>query len=353
MVLRILPLALLFVTTSITAQVPTRAPARAPTVIDSVATTQTRAGWFGFRHDVLRDSIVVLEVATGSPAERAGLRAGDRITSIDGRVASPRVLNERPANVGDLRRLTVRRGDETLAVAMVAEAPPRRVLMPSRVALTDPDTLASETRQLRGQMALRATRAIRDTAGGFETRLALTDRALRDTLGVGDLADRSGITRAALDSARREAVRMRAPLMIVDGVALMRDTAGGVRALRTDLQETIDRRDATVARLARLPNAISGAEFEELNPGLAEYFYGVSEGVFVLRVAERTPASSGGLRPGDIIQSVNGEEIRTVAELRSAIAASGRTMNLRILRKGTPAALTIESSGSATRPPER
>ena len=146
---------------------------------------------------------------------------------------------------------------------------------------------------------------------------------------------------------------MRAPLMIVDGVALMRDTAGGVRALRTDLQETIDRRDATVARLARLPNAISGAEFEELNPGLAEYFYGVSEGVFVLRVAERTPASSGGLRPGDIIQSVNGEEIRTVAELRSAMAASGRTMNLRILRKGTPAALTIESSGSATRPPER
>ena len=300
MVLRLLPLALFVGATSLAAQVPTRAPTRAAapptlTVVDE------STGWFGFRHDVVRDSLVVLEVASGSPADRAGLRKGDLITLIDGRQANPTTLREKPPVAGETRTLTVRRGTRTLTLSMIAEAPPARTLLPSRVALTRLDTVASETRQLRGQMALQATRAVTLVPTQDSGRSALTGQQLSE-----------------------------------------------------QLERSAREQNAAVARLTRAPNAISGAEFEELNPGLAEYFYGVSEGVFVLRVAEQSPASSGGLRPGDIIQSVNGQEIRTIAELRAAIAASERTTNLRILRKGAPSALTIEYFGSATRrPPER
>jgi len=331
MVLRLLPLALLLGATSIAAQVPVRAPTRAAT-----APADTSVGWFGFRQLLVGDTLTVLEVAPGSPAQRAGLRSGDWIMAIDGRAVNERYLNAWPAAVGDVRKVTVRRGNETLTLSMVAGAPPSGVLMPTRAAVANADTIASEARQLRGRMALQATRAATrsttgDTAGGAIIAFTVPERrAFRDTMVTLDLQNRE--FRVAWDSARRQALQRRAD-------QAGRDTAVG----------------ATVARLTRAPNAISGAEFEELNPGLAEYFYGVSEGVFVLRVADNAPASSGGLRPGDIIQSVNGQEIRTIAELRAAVAASGRTMTLRILRKGTPGALTIGEFGSATRrpPPER
>ena len=74
MVLKLISLALLLGGTSLAAQVPARAPTRAAVPIDSLRNPQGRQGWFGFRQDVERDSLLVLEVAPGSPAERAGLR---------------------------------------------------------------------------------------------------------------------------------------------------------------------------------------------------------------------------------------------------------------------------------------
>ena len=334
MVLRLLSLALLLGATSIAAQVPARAPTRAAT-----AASDTTVGWFGFRQLLVGDTLTVLEIAAGSPAQRAGLRAGDWIMAIDGHSVNERSLNAWPAAVGDVRKVTVRRGNETFTLSMVAEAPPSRVLMPTRAATASRDTIASEARELRGQMALRATRAATlrptitvDSAGNEIASITATGRrALRDTLTTSNRSQDYRELRATWDSSRGE-LRTRTPMALSD-------TAVG----------------ATVARLTRAPNAISGAEFEELNPGLAEYFYGVSEGVFVLRIAENSPASSGGLRPGDIIQSVNGQDIRTVAELRAAIAASGRTANLRILRKGVSSGIIFTNFGSATRrspPPE-
>ena len=62
---------------------------------------------------------VVVEVAAGSPAEKAGLRAEDIITRVDGKVVASagelrRILRERSG--GDTVALTVRRGEETLTV---------------------------------------------------------------------------------------------------------------------------------------------------------------------------------------------------------------------------------------------
>jgi S1-C subfamily serine protease len=100
-------------------------------------------------------------------------------------------------------------------------------------------------------------------------------------------------------------------------------------------------READAVAGARRSNAISGAEFEELNPGLADYFGGIGEGVFVLRVSGATPAFAAGLRAGDIVQSVNGQYVPTIADLRNAVNEASGTITLRIQRKGKPATVTL------------
>ncbi len=343
MVLRLLPLAMLIGATSIAAQVPTRTPARAATVVDSAATTRANAGWFGFRQILRGDTLTVLEVASGSPAERAGLQPGDRILTIDGRTVNERQLNDWFAPVGAPRKMTVIRGGQTLSLSMVAAAPPRGVLAPSRAMLTNPDTVASEARQLRGRMALQATRAptITGTADSMNISWSMSERRSR-----GDSSRVDSLVRYQ----RLRTVGGQKPLIVVDGVIMTADSTRQLRLtsealtngeLYNELRQTLESTNATVARLARSTNAISGAEFEELNPGLAEYFYGVSEGVFVLRVANATPAAAAGLRPGDIVQEVNGDRVNSVTELRSAVSEASGTIALRVLRKGTPATVTL------------
>ena len=97
-------------------------------------------------------------------------------------------------------------------------------------------------------------------------------------------------------------------------------------------------------------SALAGAEFEQLNPGLAEYFGGISEGMFVLRVAPGTPAATAGLQAGDIIETLNGERVVTIAELRRSMAEQSGPRTLDVIRKGRPATVLLrkEESGLLT-----
>jgi len=55
------------------------------------------------------------------------------------------------------------------------------------------------------------------------------------------------------------------------------------------------------------------------------------EGVIVERV-EDGPAAQAGIRPGDIITSVNGEKVSSVESLRSAAEKHGNRLALHIIR---------------------
>jgi membrane-associated protease RseP (regulator of RpoE activity) len=71
------------------------------------------------------DGVSVVEVLDGSPAAAAGLRADDRIVTIDGTVLQqPGDLSQtvQAAAPGDVLDLTVQRGDATLAVPVVLAA---------------------------------------------------------------------------------------------------------------------------------------------------------------------------------------------------------------------------------------
>src|SRR5690606_25497537 len=64
---------------------------------------------------------------------------------------------------------------------------------------------------------------------------------------------------------------------------------------------------------------VAGAEFAELNPALAEYFAGVTEGVLTLRVAPATPAARAQLEPGDVVGPLAGRPVHSARELRAAL----------------------------------
>jgi serine protease Do len=65
-----------------------------------------------------------------------------------------------------------------------------------------------------------------------------------------------------------------------------------------------------------------GVSVEELTPQLAAFF-GVKDGVLVSSVADNTPASRAGLRAGDVIVSVNAQQVATSGDLVRALRAAG------------------------------
>ena len=325
MVLRFLPFAFIIVATSLSAQDTVPARKRAP-----LQTLETRlpakkvqgpAGWLGFRHTGERDSLVVLEVAPGSPAGRAGLRTGDWIVAVGDRLATRQLLLDNPPTIGDSRRLTVRRGAETLTLEMVAVAPPPGTLMPTRAAAARADTVATEARLLRSKMARQATRGTMPTT--VDSQLYLDFKV------NGKLTQEYADLLLTLKEMKGDSALRRAMPMKVDA------------ELYQQLQRTLNGTEEMLVKLKAGTSALAGAEFEQLNPGLAEYFGGVSEGMFVLRVADGTPAATAGLQAGDIIETLNGERVVTIGELRKGIAETSGALTLNVIRKGRPATVVL------------
>ena len=79
-------------------------------------------------------------------------------------------------------------------------------------------------------------------------------------------------------------------------------------------------------------NCIDGVEMVELNEDLGSYF-DASEGVLITEVAEE---SSLGLRPGDVLQAVDGREIQDPAHARRILESyrPDEEIRLRVVRQG-------------------
>ncbi len=88
-----------------------------------------------------------------------------------------------------------------------------------------------------------------------------------------------------------------------------------------------------------------GVTIQDLKGDLAQY-YGVdgTSGVMVVDVVPGDPADRGGVKPKDIIMTVNGQKITTSRDLTNLAAGLvvGDTANVTILRNGTPKTLEVK-----------
>jgi serine protease Do/serine protease DegQ len=94
-----------------------------------------------------------------------------------------------------------------------------------------------------------------------------------------------------------------------------------------------------------------GVAVQDLTPALAAAFDlpGQHGGAVVVSVAAGSPAGRAGLRPGDVLVSINGKEVRSAGDVRNAIGLLrvGQEAKLEIARSGTPRTVTIRIAEAA------
>lgn len=234
--------------------------------------------------------LVVIDVTPGSPAAEAGLQRGDRVKAIDDAPANLPRLDTlvQVLHPGKTVSFVVERGAEAHALSIVAApglcGPWGQHLTPRADALMATlERLEAETGQAQRTLILRL-----DTA-----RL------------------------------RQEAARLR----------LEEITRRPPVVLELEERELIPFHAGAALELGS--RSVAGVELGELNPELARYFKGVTDGLLVLRVAPETPGARAGLVPGDVLIQASGEEVSTIGALRAVIArAQGRAVLLEVVRNG-------------------
>jgi serine protease Do len=89
-----------------------------------------------------------------------------------------------------------------------------------------------------------------------------------------------------------------------------------------------------------------GIAGQDLSGQLGKYFGAPEgEGVLITNVESNSPAAKAGLEAGDVITKVDGNRVRTMAELRNQLRAKreAATVALSVMRKGSEMSLNIET----------
>jgi serine protease Do len=88
---------------------------------------------------------------------------------------------------------------------------------------------------------------------------------------------------------------------------------------------------------------LMGAEVANLNPALVEElsFAGPGDGVVVLQVQRGSPAAQLGVRPGDVVLAVNGQEVVAVAALKSVLERPAGRWTIAVRRGGQVLTTTV------------
>lgn len=237
---------------------------------------------------------LVTDVLEGGPADSSGLRAGDVVVQW---------RNEPVYSAAELGRL-------------VRETPPGRRLEVGVYRDGSRMTLRVTLREGRGPGA-----SFRGSGIGLrgvippEARSRIRERVER--------------ARGEWDRARRRMERPDGPL--------------------EDLEwEWDDAGDSASVRHFRFPPMSGGdrprlgVRLQSLTPQLAEYFgLGDRRGALVASVRDGSPADRAGLQAGDVLLSVDGEEIPDVGDAVRAVRDSDGEVEIRVLRRGEERAVTV------------
>ncbi len=336
---------------------------------------------------------VVASVVPGGPADRAGVRAGERLISLDGvALATP----QGRAALGELRegvevRLVVGGADgarRTLRLTPEVRAPTAGAFLerssPSGtveraevrvIRLPSPEgmeQLEVHLDSLRGSgssvVVVRpdASGALRIEVAGDELATALTAADARGRApaaapergeevepapapAVGYVVESPELARSLararetalrsarvrLDSLVRLRKEMPGPVVLTPAPRPGGPPTAGRDGENVRATWTLKSADPEVEVLLATNARIAGAEFRPLTAELAEYFRGAESGLLVLRVIPGTPAGRLGLRGGDVVFEAAGRAVDSVDELRAALE-DGRNSPVEVkwIRKG-------------------
>jgi membrane-associated protease RseP (regulator of RpoE activity) len=277
-------------------------------------------------------TLLIANIAEGSPAESAGVMAGDTLVRIDGRPAdrSSFDLLARELEVGDTVTLTVRRSGRDRDFTLVAAERPAMAFSFSRPALEAMELQIDSVRNL----VFRNMDSIRVVIGDVDGQRALL-RLQVDSLRSAD---------ARLRALRADTLDGRLPFIfhrdsLMEGRARVWEFRGDslqqrARELALEARRAFPGEPGVTmfgpaGAMAFAPavagrHVVAGAQMIELNPGLADYLDVEDGGVFVVEVIEGSPAHDAGLRAGDVIVRMNERPVRSLADVRAELNVSGR-----------------------------
>lgn len=279
---------------------------------DAQQTKRPTSGYLGFafREELTLPSgegskLVIGEVSKDSPAEKAGVKAGDEILRINGLAASNGKFTalSRTLVVGDTVRLRLLRSGKEQDVTIVAAPRPAGYgMMRSREIIIAPDSVRKMMK-----IYLDSARVHLDSLHLPNFRIFMGD---------------SGETEVHMMPFGDSTYFKR------DSTFTYRVRPGEPNYLPRELGPNMVFRSMELGS-----RSIGGAELAVLDPEMVDYFK-TDKGLLVLHVAPETPADRAGLQPGDVIVKAKGRAVGRVDDLRSIVAANPESVKLEVLRKG-------------------
>lgn len=361
-------------------------------------------GWIGISFDVsvggtgrrAETSVIITEVSRGSPADRAGIRAGDRLLQINdlNRASELQNIGERlRLRSGDRVRIVLEREGRRREMRLRAAARPGSLATEPRLALAfEPDSMVETIMRamdsLRVRLSTRQEGRIRrvivrsgtpeepavfapgDVRWAAPFEFFVFGGEQRDSL----TREMDEVNEVMVRLREMEGERLREISRSVGRIGeLERSEDAELRQVRATLEQLSSRSEqirATMAAVARenaglryvlnplaiegagqvfeaeeapefrplTPyllgrNRVAGAEVIDLRPELAEYFR-VEGGVLVVDVPRGTPADMAGILPGDVVTRIDRVMVRSVEDLRFGVSQAGDTLPISLIRQG-------------------
>lgn len=291
-------------------------------------------GYLGIRYnEVLQEDnagkseahVTVGEVSKDSPAEKAGIKAGDEIIRINGLTAANGKFTAiaRTLTVGDTVRLRIERAGKEREYTVVAAPRPAMLAYGTREIRIAPDSV----RRLMLKY-LDSARVHLDSLKlpGMDIRIYRDDDSINIMPFRRMFRDSVWIKGDSTGHVFRYLPQGSLPPDVVFEREIGGELGPGMVFRSIDLGA----------------RSIGGAELTELDPAMVDYFK-VDHGLLVLRVVPQTPADRAGLEPGDVVIKAGDRSVTRVADLRAIVAGNPEAVKLEILRKGERKTLELKT----------